>query len=1054
MKIYRNNTIIAEVFLKDNTYGLDDTSGANLLKVYFDVLDPIEFEINDYVDVDGEIYKIRHSENVKKEAISLGHSYSITFYSSRYDLEDVTFFLNGIPERKKNFAKYTGNAREILNLIVQNMNREDSGWSVGECIETTRETFDFTDMQCSDVVSTVIKQFETEYHVRNKTISFGEKRFPANGLTLGYGEGMGLTEIEILALEEKPPFTVLYPYGSDENLGTDYGSDYLLLPGKQMSIEKNVDKYGRKGRSKQFSHIFPKGEFSVTEKVDDLTLKASGIDFDLAAYTLKDVEAIVTFQDGALAGYDFAIEDKSWNNSKKQFKLKQNTKENALKVPGDINFAVGDKFILTKIKMPQTYIDKASQQLLTEAQAYLNKGCEKRVQLRTRCDNNMFRNSDFYIQSGQMIHIIYDKLKLDREIRCIGVKRYLENDEQPYRYELTLSDFTSTNDFKNFIDEVKRYPDEIKQSEARSKEYAERNYRDVIELQEKMYDPEGDFFQQAIKPLSVQALQLVSAAPSLQFKFLNSSESFFTPTFLYNKTNNTFEAGAGKLVHMTIGLDTIKPASARKLSDYKSWDIQSFTSRTLNPNQWYYLYARCNMSNTSGTYVLSETPIEIDAQTGYYHFWVGFLNSQYNEDRSFRTVFGYTEIVGGNVTTDNIISSNGKTYIKLLENIIRLGDDNTYLDFRNGVLTIKGVVVQSPSGETSYLPSFRGQYDSSKTYYPGDEAVFNGSMYRCIKQNTGGLTILSTEYWIVVAQKGTNGADGQDGQDGKNGTNGKDGINGTNGKDGINGKDGLPGALPTTRQWVSGTTYYRNDDRVDYIMYRANANSTPTWWRVRKGYTSAVAGSTPSSSSAFEQITSYEAIATMVLLANEANIANLIFKDGVLVSQNSTNGVRNIMINGKTGEAWFAAKNLQINSDGSLSIGKGSFYVDRSGAALLKGGFTSNESGRNRVEIPWSSTAVMSMYNRNNVSTFDWSFGSGYTQMNMYKYRDTTLIGAGELSPTSLRLANNPWSGGYVDIDASGKIMVNLSTFPSTSNLSSLEVGTLYRDGNTIKIKT
>lgn len=256
-----------------------------------------------------------------------------------------------------------------------------------------------------------------------------------------------------------------------------------------------------------------------------------------------------------------------------------------------------------------------------------------------------------------------------------------------------------------------------------------------------MYDPEGEFFQEAIKPISVQTMQLVSAAPSLQFKFLNSSGSFFTPTFLFNKANNTFEAGAGKLVHMTIGLDTIKPASARKLSDYKSWNIQSFTSRALSPNQWYYLYAKYNMSNTSGAYVLSKTPIEIDAEAGYYHFWVGFLNAQYNEDRSFRTVFGYTEIVGGNITTDNIISSNGKTYIKLLENIIRLGDDNTYIDFRNGVLTVKGIVVQSPSGETSVLPTFRGDYSKNVTYYPRDEVLYNGAMFRCVKQNSGNVLL-------------------------------------------------------------------------------------------------------------------------------------------------------------------------------------------------------------------------------------------------------------------------------------------------------------------------
>lgn len=112
-----------------------------------------------------------------------------------------------------------------------------------------------------------------------------------------------------------------------------------------------------------------------------------------------------------------------------------------------------------------------------------------------------------YIQSGQMIHIIYDKLKLDREIRCIGVKRYLENDEVPYRYELTLSDFTTTNDFKNWVGEVKRYPDEIKQSEARSKEYAERNYHDVIELQEKCMIRKENSFK---KPSNLLVFRLCS----------------------------------------------------------------------------------------------------------------------------------------------------------------------------------------------------------------------------------------------------------------------------------------------------------------------------------------------------------------------------------------------------------------------------------------------------------------------------------------------------------------------------------------------------------------
>ena len=45
---------------------------------------------------------------------------------------------------------------------------------------------------------------------------------------LAQGEGMGFTELEVSAVDDTPPVTVLYPYGSDKNLGPAYGADYLL----------------------------------------------------------------------------------------------------------------------------------------------------------------------------------------------------------------------------------------------------------------------------------------------------------------------------------------------------------------------------------------------------------------------------------------------------------------------------------------------------------------------------------------------------------------------------------------------------------------------------------------------------------------------------------------------------------------------------------------------------------------------------------------------------------------------------------------------------------
>ena len=49
---------------------------------------------------------------------------------------------------------------------------------------------------------------------------------------------MGFTELEVSAVDDTPPVTVFYPYGSDKNLGPDYGADYLLLPDGRLSIER------------------------------------------------------------------------------------------------------------------------------------------------------------------------------------------------------------------------------------------------------------------------------------------------------------------------------------------------------------------------------------------------------------------------------------------------------------------------------------------------------------------------------------------------------------------------------------------------------------------------------------------------------------------------------------------------------------------------------------------------------------------------------------------------------------------------------------------------
>lgn len=674
MEIKRGNTVVCDVYLKDNSYTVEEIMGEDTLTLNFLSRNVVNLQINDYIDFEGTKYKIRHNEKVTKRETSLGWEYTVQFYSSRYDLLDAEFFLHGTPERKKNFDYYTGTARDWLTLFVKNMNRTGSGWVAGSCIESRMVTLSFKDKKVGTVLDELIKELDTEYWISGQTINIGRREYSSNGLVLAQGEGMGFTELEVSAVDDTPPVTVLYPYGSDKNLGPDYGADYLLLPDGLLSIEKNVEKYGRIEKSMQFDHIFPKGEFAVTEKIDDYTLRASSMDFNLTDCLLDGVEVIVTFQDGGLAGYDLAIVEDSWDNDLKQFKLKQNDQENALKVPGDINFSVGDKFILTGLKMPQSYRDNASLQLQEEAQAWLDGKCEKRIQLRGKCDEIVFRLQNIFIACGQMVGVYSEQLDIDREIRVTKIKRYIEKDGTPsYRYELTLSDFLESNGFKDLVDDVNKVPEEIEDAVKPVREHTKRSWRDVMETLGMMFDPEGDYFTELIKPLAVHTAQLIVGTNSQQMELIGVK-------FIPNADNdaNYFKNTAGKLVHFTVS------------EEIREWAIPAASYR-LNNSLAYYVYAKCPKEGGNGSIYVSERQIKLEDETGYYHFWVGVLNTPEDGVRSWLPNYGYTEAAGQTITTGLIKDRLARLVIDLV---------NARITAINGA-TIEGKVTFT-SGTSGY----------------------------------------------------------------------------------------------------------------------------------------------------------------------------------------------------------------------------------------------------------------------------------------------------------------------------------------------------------------
>lgn len=1075
MKIKRGNREIADVYAKNTSYTNEEINGQHIAYVEFDSLEPVELTVNDSIEYNSNTYYIRYKENVRKVETSRGYSYQVTFYHELYRLHDVVFSLYDEIEFKKHTSTYIGTADEVLKLIVKSMNRISPGWIQGACVETKPQTFNFKDKTCAEVINDLINAYHLEYWVEGRTICLGKREYDSNGLVLQQGEGF--RNLALQAVDDTPPITRLYAYGSDTNLTTEYG-DYLLLPGGRKYIEKNIDKYGVIEYTKQFENIFPKGEFYISERIDNLTFFSEKL-FNLKDYLIDGVEPIITFQDGPLAGYDLAINAGKSDFASKTIVLMENKEENALTIPGNINFEVGNMFIITGIKMPGEYIESASQELLVEAQKWLDEKCENRVQLKGDCDEIDFAERKISIGCGQMVKVFDQKLGINREIRTTAVKHYIEEDAKtPYRYEIILSDFLQTNGFGQIVNEIKEIPNKIDKEVKPVYEYSRRRWRDTVELSGALQEAFTNF-SEGINPVFVRTMQLVAGDERLQFRFVDSRimPKEIGHVFRYIDGTRIFSTNTGIIQHMTLGVDTFAPD--HNSNEYKFWDVSEYSYKVPDTSA-YWLYVKCSKSNTRASFLLSKTVIEMDSDASYYHFIAGYLNSEYEGSRSFVPLYGFTEILPGQVRVNKVISTDGTQYFDMLGKKFKIGDNDSCLSYNVDApnqLILKGTMVQSSSGGAiDYLEIDRGNWVSNTTYSPGDKVKYSdGNIYKCIKENKGELPT-NTTYWKLLVTKGDKGDTGQtgaSGNDGKPGQGYKYAYFASNSVT-LPTKPSTPGVIPSTWMdspnfkgcryiYVSQCTYINGTwsvwtDSVVYSVMPKDGDTGPSivfrgWYidpkdnsKTLKGqlmynnavrrdvvkatwdggetvYYSIYSGpdATPLPGTWDDDMwdafgTQFESIATNLLLAENANVGGWFFQNERLESQSG-----GAYLDGKTGEV------------------------------SITGTFKSANDG-NLVEIS-NSRKLMLMSENRTVGELKFFVDQEYvtSTLSLTVFSGNTPWYSLDLNPRRGLEFIDLNTGGYTTFGMGG-IVFDLDKLPSDSRY--LYPGVVYRDGNTLKIKT
>ncbi len=215
----------------------------------------------------------------------------------------------------------------------------------------------------------------------------------------------------------------------------------------------------------------------------------------------------------------------------------------------------------------------------------------------------------------------------------------------------------------------------IGEAEGRANEFTARSYENAVEAQEMLRQSLLATFTESISPITIQTMSLLVGAKELQFRYVGSKTN---PTvvpdgIVWNGTEKKLKVPAGGIIqHMTLGITTI--SSTHSANEYRFWNMAPFDSGVLSDGmKKYWLYAKVRRTgNTSpsdlDTYILSEFPIAFEDNANYpshYCLLVGLLSSEVNGERSWITVYGFTEVLPGRITVDKIVSPSGKTYFDL-----------------------------------------------------------------------------------------------------------------------------------------------------------------------------------------------------------------------------------------------------------------------------------------------------------------------------------------------------------------------------------------------------
>ena len=637
---------------------------------------PLDLMIGDTTLIYGKKYKLNQLPQITKNG-ERNYTYELTLEGAQYDLIDVQYHL---PEDCYGDTFYSDLGGH-LEVLMWNISRVYPGlWKLGNYPKDTEYTnFTATEKNCLAALQEHCTNYGVEFEItsdgKTNTLNIKAKAGITHTFTLKYGRGRGLYQLSRTNVNNAGITNRLFIYGGTENLGKNYGHTKLCLPGttrltSYLEDAESIAAYGIKENEKNYTNIKPGRIGTVTALGTDKITFIDNTMFDLNAkeadgkttkYLIEGTNAKIKFESGHLAGYEFDLH--SYEHGTHKFVINKFQDENGTVFPsetsGAFQISVGDKYSILDIQLPQEYITEAENDLKEAGTKDFETMTQPQVSYKLALTEGFFISlwgkevETEILHVGDFIPIEDEQIGVNKAVRITRIERDLL---KRHSYDITLSDTVTKSTTVRVLNEIEDLNEVITINKLADPARARRRWLATQELLNMVFDPEGDYYSEKIKPLSIETQMLSVGAKSTQFTLQNIT---FQPN--YGGNPNSLYVSSGTLVHYAIEPDALK-----------LWALSSATFTNLTSATAYYIYAKCPKNGDSGTIVLSATAKTVEAEAGYYNFLVGVLNSVVtdtngkNPGRLVSLTYGSSTINGRFIRTGRIESSGGgKCYFDL-----------------------------------------------------------------------------------------------------------------------------------------------------------------------------------------------------------------------------------------------------------------------------------------------------------------------------------------------------------------------------------------------------